>query len=502
MTDRRVSLNPRGKLDVTGPQPIRDFHCDLSDSLALIALTATYCPFLVHERFGNLYVRPRNSEETLHNAICLVAAWRQIRLGFIIAPMQLVQPNRVQMLILLAHLFQTLPTYMPNAKIKLSCPLSQTANKQISVSNPTDNAVSYLLSFVNNTDRFFSVLNPMSVLRLNMHDNGQVQIQFHAKKMRKCRAYLLFCGRAIGPYFGGNQCIVLEGQINNIGVMNEYTVRSKLYEVVETSLRIKVPYRNAAEYDIWMADERPNHPSSLQMTRWSNLRARKIPRRLFLNQKSIVVVEGESEARLSISIGCIAPKQRKFWLIFQAKTGDFIIQINSTWQASVNDHIVIEWSAREECVCPDQRGGAKDTCPFNFSVPVPSRNVQLWRCVAEMFQKSLDSRERIFWSKYLDTHIGLRLIRWLMRDDTDSAALEFAHIFDSAVTYKIAISDKASPLIAPEYFTIQDVRRPNVQVPISIHISPMTPSLYETTMTLTSLIGKELRTYTINCIQS
>ncbi|EFN77824.1 Uncharacterized protein CXorf22 [Harpegnathos saltator] len=258
--------------------------------------------------------------DTLHNAICLVAAWRQIRLGFIIAPMQLVQPNRVQMLILLAHLFQTLPTYMPNAKIKLSCPLSQTANKQISVSNPTDNAVSYLLSFVNNTDRFFSVLNPMSVLRLNMHDNGQVQIQFHAKKMRKCRAYLLFCGRAIGPYFGGNQCIVLEGQINNIGVMNEYTVRSKLYEVVETSLRIKVPYRNAAEYDIWMADERPNHPYLLLLS---------------------------------------------------------------------------------------------------------------------------------------DTHIGLRLIRWLMRDDTDSAALEFAHIFDSAVTYKIAISDKASPLIAPEYFTIQ-----------------------------------------------
>lgn len=67
--------------------------------------------------------------------------------------------------------------------------------------------------------------------------------------------------------------------------------------------------------------------ASLQMTRWRDLRTRKIPRRLFLNQKSIVVVEGALEARLSISVACISPKQRKFWLIFQSKTGDFIIQV-------------------------------------------------------------------------------------------------------------------------------------------------------------------------------
>ncbi|XP_032680467.1 cilia- and flagella-associated protein 47-like [Odontomachus brunneus] len=456
MTDRRVSLNPREKLDVAEPQLVHNFHNDLSNGLVLIALTAAYCPFLIHECFGDLYVHPRSGEEKLHNAICLVTAWRKLRLGFVITPMQLADPNRIQMLMLVAHLFQTLPTYVPSAKIKLSCPLSQTAGRRIGVSNPTDNTISYLLSFVNNTNRFFNVLNPASVLRLNMHDNGQVQVQFHARKIKKCRAYLLFCGRAIGPDFGSNQCIVLEGQIDDIGIMNEYTVRSKLYEIVETSLRINVPYRNAAEYDIWMTEERPKHPSSLQMARWSDLCARKIPRRLFVNQKSIVVAEGTSEARLSISVACIVPKQRKFWLIFKAKTGDFIIQINSTWQVSVNDHIVIEWAIRGECVCSYQRDSAKDICPFNFSVSVPSRNVQLWRCVAEMFQKTLDSRERIFWSKYLDTQIGLRLIRLLMGHDTDSASLEFAHIFDSVVTYKIAITDKLSPLVVPECFTIQD----------------------------------------------
>lgn len=69
--------------------------------------------------------------------------------------------------------------------------------------------------------------------------------------------------------------------------------------------------------------------ATLKMTRWRELRARKIPRRLFLNQESIVVAEGASKTHLSISVACITPKQRTFWLIFQAKTGDFIIQVSA-----------------------------------------------------------------------------------------------------------------------------------------------------------------------------
>lgn len=69
--------------------------------------------------------------------------------------------------------------------------------------------------------------------------------------------------------------------------------------------------------------------ATLKMKRWSELRTRKIPRRLFLNQESIIVAEGALVAHLSISVACIAPKQRTFWLIFQAKTGDFIIQVRA-----------------------------------------------------------------------------------------------------------------------------------------------------------------------------
>lgn len=52
--------------------------------------------------------------------------------------------------------------------------------------------------------------------------------------------------------------------------------------------------------------------------------------------------------------------------------------------------------------------------------------------------------------------IELRLIRWLMGNDIDSTALEFVHIFNTTVTYKVTISDKSSPLVVSERFTIRN----------------------------------------------
>jgi len=65
LTDRRVILNPREKQDVAEHRTIQNFHCDLSDSLVLIAVTAAYCPFLIDECFSNLYICPRNKEEVI-----------------------------------------------------------------------------------------------------------------------------------------------------------------------------------------------------------------------------------------------------------------------------------------------------------------------------------------------------------------------------------------------------------------------------------------------------
>lgn len=66
MTDRRVILNPQEKQDVAEYRAIQNFDRDLSDSLVLIAVTATYCPFLINEYFDNIYICTRNKREVIN----------------------------------------------------------------------------------------------------------------------------------------------------------------------------------------------------------------------------------------------------------------------------------------------------------------------------------------------------------------------------------------------------------------------------------------------------
>lgn len=42
-----------------------------------------------------------------------------------------------------------------------------------------------------------------------------------------------------------------------------------------------------------------------------------------------------------------------------------------------------------------------------------------------------------------------------MGNDDDFADLEFTHVFNIAVTYKVTTADKSSPLTLPERFTIK-----------------------------------------------
>ncbi|XP_047351514.1 cilia and flagella-associated protein 47-like [Vespa velutina] len=534
LTNKKITLTSSKQNNIAHEKNINNFDFILSDGLILIAVTGAYCPFLIDEYFSNLYINPKSIEEALHNAICLVTSWTKIRLGFMITPSQIVHPNSVQMLMLVVHLFETLPSYLPRLKIRFNCPLTKTVIKQVTFTNVTDNPVEYLLVFIGNDNGFFSLVQTQSHIRINAHDGVQVKICFHAKKIRKTKAYLLLCGAAYGPQFGINQTYILEGNINNLEVSQKHIIRSKLYQILNTILIIKIPYKNAADYEIWMTEEQPNntcniyimskYPSetkykyfylaNLKMTKWSELRTRKVLRRLFLNQKIITVDEDVTEVNLGITVACVTPTTRKCWLICLSETGDFIIQIISRCQPTVIDHIVVQYNKEyKECICTDDRGSNAD-CPCNITVLIPSRNNKLWDCIAHMFQKTLNVKERAFWSRYLDTYIGLRLIHWFMGHNTETANLEFTHIFKAKVMYSVSASKESDLLTVPETLFIINgkyiclivsvtllavyVRLANQYVPMIVHLLPTDLRVYETTLSLTSEDGKELRLYEVS----
>lgn len=260
-------------------------------------------------------------------------------------------------------------------------------------------------------------------------------------------ACIIFCGQTIGPNFTKNQAFILEGRSDNLSITDTYLVKSKLYEVKNEVLQIKVPYPDKVRYEIWITEDQPKtpgtiksktnidmvltkdkqfSPANLNISRWYELRGKKIPRRLFLNQSSISVVDDTKKASLSITVACSTPDLRNFWLVFQSKVNDFIVQvrycnlkteylicirliflfsfkqINSDFTSPEPDVIVVNWTNNNfQCNC--LKFHENTGCPFNVKIMIPGQNTQLWKCIGEMFQKTLNSKEKLFWSQYLGT---------------------------------------------------------------------------------------------------
>ncbi|XP_015513990.2 cilia- and flagella-associated protein 47-like [Neodiprion lecontei] len=496
MKDDKANMNPRQRMDVLQPRTISNFESDLSDSLVLIAVTAAYCPYLIRDHFKNIYIAPQNMEEIFHNGICLTAAWRRVRIGFMITAAQIVNPNCVQMVMLVTHLYSILPTLRPSKQLQFCCPLTETITRQITIQNASDFPVSYIVEFIGNEMNFFTALVQKSIVSINNHASGKLRIRYHARKIIETRAFLILCGSSVAPHFAQNHVFELEGCTSYLGITNNYDIEGILYKVCEETLNISVPFKEAAEYNISFSEEQPTVPASLKLSGWADLRNRKVPRRLFLNQKTIIAKENAFQAHLSMTVACIAPTKRSFWIVFESGIGDFIIQINSTSKKSTTDYVAVEWE-REICVCTNLPQESSSSCPLNIEVAIPVRNVQLWKCIIEMFQKTLDSKECLFWSHHLDTDIGLRLIHWLMGDYNDSAAKEFMHIFNTSVVYDVTTTDDGN-LIVPKKLAVQDVRPRGTEINMSVHISETTPQFYETSIRLSSPDGMEHRSYKID----
>lgn len=127
------------------------------------------------------------------------------------------------------------------------------------------------------------------------------------------------------------------------------------------------------------------------------------------------------------------------------------------------------WSKDAVCTCADidrsLRIGARmvSSCPLLFHIKIPMRNQAMWETVYAMFQKTLDSKEKAFWSKHFgelpcfiflelknlgsclqllfsETNIGIRLARWLIGNEEKDAVIdEFVHCLQTSVTYGLSL---------------------------------------------------------------
>lgn len=55
----------------------------------------------------------------------------------------------------------------------------------------------------------------------------------------------------------------------------------------------------------------------------------------------------------------------------------------------------------EECICPGVMKQVIAECPLNKQLFISAKNTHLQKCILHMFNKSLDTEEKLFWANNL-----------------------------------------------------------------------------------------------------
>ncbi len=79
-----------------------------------------------------MYTRPATAEQCLHNALKVVNALRFIGVDYDIQAIDITDPNPISLMLLVMHLYHSLPQYIPKSTVEFVGPLHALVLRQVS----------------------------------------------------------------------------------------------------------------------------------------------------------------------------------------------------------------------------------------------------------------------------------------------------------------------------------------------------------------------------------
>lgn len=129
------------KINPMLPKRLSNFDADLQDGRVFTAL--------IQSHYGNvknlkdIKTSCYNDDHLLFNAKRVIEAIHEIGLNTHILPQDISNPSSRELLLFCVQLYQSLPHYIPKAQIEFPATLGDMVTKNIELSNPSKNPISY-----------------------------------------------------------------------------------------------------------------------------------------------------------------------------------------------------------------------------------------------------------------------------------------------------------------------------------------------------------------------
>ncbi|XP_035825915.1 cilia- and flagella-associated protein 47 [Aplysia californica] len=234
---------------------IVNFDYDLMDGLVIASLLGAHMPFLIKSHLEGMYTHPTTAEQCLHNALKVVNAMRYAGVDYDIQAIDITDPNPIPLLLLVVHLYQRLPQYLPKATMEFTGSLHNTVTRQVKVSNTSPKNLVYHVLIAGRDARDFSVPKG-SMVTIPPKSTLPLSVEFKSRFLRPAEAVLVLVGRRQGAATGNTLTFNLITEIDNIKPKKKGTdqttvkVDSPCYELERVMLEVVNPFPEAGEFRI------------------------------------------------------------------------------------------------------------------------------------------------------------------------------------------------------------------------------------------------------------
>ena len=232
------------------PKKLTNFDADLQDGRVFASLLQSHYGNI--RNLKDMKTSCYNDDHLLFNARRIIEAVHEIGLSTHVQPSDLVIPSARELLLFCVQLYQSLPHYIPKAQIEFPATLGDLVTKNIELSNPSKNPISYWVQCDGSKDFFIEFKD----IRIDPGSTINFPIQFQSRISAPVRGKVIFTNKKEGNVQAAAMVFQLVSNVHSRNSVQEIPKTTKLYNPLTIDLDVLNPFGQELTFNIQIIHER------------------------------------------------------------------------------------------------------------------------------------------------------------------------------------------------------------------------------------------------------
>jgi hypothetical protein len=232
------------KVNPMHPKVVTNFDADLQDGLVFGALIKSH--YGNAQALQDLKASVQSEEQVMFNAKRVIEAVHEIGLQTHLSPHDIAHPSARELLLFCVQLYQGLPHYIAKAQIEFPAVLGDMVTKNIELSNPSKNPISYWVKLDGCPD--FSI--EADSVRIEPGAQLNFPIKFQSRISQQVTGKVIFTNKKEGNIQAAAMVFELVSNVyerNSVDTINKST---KLYKASQIDIELHNPFPQDVMFNV------------------------------------------------------------------------------------------------------------------------------------------------------------------------------------------------------------------------------------------------------------